>query len=128
MIGYIPNIDGKCTVPAQFANAYPTTSISAPEAPADTNATSTGPWSASVAPAPQVPFATSPMSPMPVTPTKTPLTTIAIIPSDQPIRQVRKTSGWGNAAVGLGLQAGAPSQSRHSSGTSVADHYSGSHR
>jgi hypothetical protein len=128
MIGYIPNIDGKCTVPAQFANAYPTPPISSPEATADTNATSTGSWTASVAPASQVPFATSPMSPMPVTPTNTPLTTIAIIPSDQPVPQVRKTSGWGNAAFGLGLQAGAPSQIWRSSSTSVAGHYSGSHR
>jgi hypothetical protein len=127
MIGYVPDADGKCTIPAQFANAYPTTPNPAPEAPADTNGTSTGSWTASVAPAPQVPFATSPMSPMPVTPANTPLTTVATIPSDQPIPQVRKTSGWGSAAFGIGLQS-APSQSRHSSGTSVADHYSGSHR
>jgi putative transposase len=46
--------------------------------------------------------------PMPVapTPTNTPLTTIAIIPNDQPIPQGRKTSGWGNAAFGLGLVPG----------------------
>jgi hypothetical protein len=121
IVGYIPDADGKCTAPAQFANADPTPPISVPEATADSPAVSTGPWPASVAPASQPTI--SPMSPMPVMPT----TTIAIIPNDQPIPQDRKTSGWGNAAFGLGLQSGA-SQSWHSSDTSEADHYSGSHR
>jgi hypothetical protein len=125
-IGHLPDADGTCTVPAQFANADPTPP---PEATADSPAVSPGPRTASVAPASQETFATSPMSPMPVTPppTNTPLTTIAIIPSHQPIPQ--ETSVWGNAAFGLGLQPGAPSQSWHSSRTpdteqlSLKDHH-----
>jgi hypothetical protein len=108
--GYIPNADGKCTVPEQFANANPTTPISASGGTADTIADSTGPWTASVAPASQEPFTATPMSPMPVTPTDTPLTTIEIIPSDQSGPRPRKTSGWGSAAFGIGLQSAAQSQ------------------
>jgi hypothetical protein len=122
-IGYIPNADGKCTIPEQFANVYPTAPISASEGTADTKADSTGPWTASVAPASQVPFAATPMSPVPVTPTDTPLTTIAIIPSDQSGPPARKTSGWGSAAFGIGLQPAAQSQNWHSSRTQETEQY-----
>jgi hypothetical protein len=106
-------------VPVQFANADPTPPVPETETSAAGPSVSTGSWTASVAPTSQQTFAASPMSPMPVTPTptNTPLTTIAVIPSRQPIPQARKTSGWGSAAFGLGLQSGAPSQSWHSSRT-----------
>jgi hypothetical protein len=48
------------------------------------------------------------------TSTNTPLTASAILP-DPAIPRARKTSGWGNAAFGLGFQSGAPSKSWHSS-------------
>jgi hypothetical protein len=123
-LGHLPDEDGKCTVTAQFANADPTTPVSAPEATAANPSTSTGSWTASVAPTSPQTFATSPMSPMPMTktPTNTPLTTIAILPNPT-IPQARKTSGWGNAAFGLGFQSGAPSQSWHSSRTPEAEQW-----
>jgi hypothetical protein len=124
-LGHLPDADGKCTVPPQFADADPTTPVSAPEAMAESRAVSTESWTASVAPA--SPQTASPMSPVPVAPTSTntPMTIIAIIPN-QPIPQARKTSGWGNAAFGIRHQFGVSSQSWHSSQAEqwyVKDHH-----
>jgi hypothetical protein len=126
-LGHLPDANGKCTVPPQFAIADPATPISAPEATAASHAVSTGPWTASVAPASPQTFAASPMSPMPVTPTSTstPLTTIAVLPN-RAIPQARKTSGWGNAGFGIRHQPVSSSQSWHSSQAEqwyVKDHH-----
>jgi hypothetical protein len=55
-LGHLPDADGTCTVPAQFANADPTPP---PEATADSQAVSPGPRTA---PASQQTLAASPMS------------------------------------------------------------------
>jgi hypothetical protein len=107
-IGQVPEVDGKCAVPASSL-AGPLPQESPTEALSITPTAATNDWTTMVVPSNEGAPSTTPMSPMPVVPSaiEAPQTTIAVLPYDRSTLRIRKSSGWGSTGFGIGLRSGA---------------------
>jgi hypothetical protein len=107
-IGQVPEVDGKCAVPASSL-AGPLPQESATEATSDwtTVAVPSNEGAPSSTPPSTTPPSTTPMSPMPVMPSaiEAPQTTIVVLPYDRSTLHIRKSSGWGSTGFGIGLRS-----------------------